>query len=318
MGRDDRPGPNTDPQHPRLHMGLSGPSCRLSAAQHLAGALKVALVDGLVELVADALEDLKPKLDENKSSWELWKEGMVKIIAGTSQVFDDFRTNVLTSFTDGIGDAFANVLVEGESFGEAMKNLWKNIVSMIISRLVSLGAQLLIFGMIQEAVSKTGMHATVSTKAAETYAGAYASVIAALPFPENLIAAPLVASGEAAFMTANALGLGMAAEGGIFRQPQLVLAGEAGPEAIVPLDRMGEFGGGGQTEAVGGEIEERVSLFAPDAYILELNEELHALKELGADAQTNALGHEVVGSARSKIAAFAVEVAVTKLAFDVE
>ena len=48
-------------------------------------------------------------------------------------------------------------------------------------------------------------------------------------------------------MTAQALGLGMAAEGGIFRQPQLVLAGEAGPEAIVPLDRMGEFGGGGQT-----------------------------------------------------------------------
>ncbi len=197
--------------------------------------------------IAAALEDQKSKLDENISSWQEWKDGMADIIAGTSQVFDDFRTNVLTSFTDGIGDAFADVLVDGASFGEALKSLWKSLAKMVISRLVSIGAQLLIFGAIQKMVGKAGMVATVSTKAAETYAGAYASVMTSVPFPKNLWMAPIVATGEAAFMTANALGLGMAAEGGIFRQPQLVLAGEAGPEAIVPLDRLGEFGGGGQT-----------------------------------------------------------------------
>jgi len=37
----------------------------------------------------------------------------------------------------------------------------------------------------------------------------------------------------------------MMADGGIVTGPTLAIIGEAGPEAVVPLDRMGEFGGGG-------------------------------------------------------------------------
>jgi phage-related minor tail protein len=39
------------------------------------------------------------------------------------------------------------------------------------------------------------------------------------------------------------------AEGGVVARPTLALIGEAGPEAVVPLDRAGEFGmnGGGDT-----------------------------------------------------------------------
>ena len=197
--------------------------------------------------IAAALEDQKSKLDKNISSWQEWKDGMADIIAGTSQVFDDFRTNVLTSFTDGIGDAFADVLVDGASFGEALKSLWKSLAKMVISRLVSIGAQLLIFGAIQKMVNKQGAQATISAKAGETFAATFASVMSAVPFPLNVALAPVMAAGQAAVMTAGALGLIQMAEGGIISQPQLVLAGEAGPEAIVPLDRLGEFGGGGQT-----------------------------------------------------------------------
>jgi len=200
------------------------------------------------------LADIKAKADaanetakESISSWQAWKNGMAEIIAGTSQIFDDFRTNVLTSFTDGIGDAFADVLVSGASFGEALKSLWKSLAKMVISRLVSLGAQLLIFGAIQKAVSKAGVATVVSAKAGETFAATFASVMSAVPFPLNVALAPVMAAGQAAIMTAGALGLASFAEGGIISQPQLVLAGEAGPEAIVPLDRLGEFGGGGQT-----------------------------------------------------------------------
>ena len=203
---------------------------------------------------ADMLADIKAKADaanetakESISSWEAWKQGMAAIIAGTSQIFDDFKTNVLTSFTDGIGDAFADVLVSGASFGDTLKSLWKSLAKMVISHLVSLGAQLLIFGAIQKAVGKDGMLSTISTKGAETFAATFASVMAAVPFPFNVALAPVMATAQTAIMTAGAIGIGMAAEGGIFRQPQLVLAGEAGPEAIVPLDRLGEFGGGGQT-----------------------------------------------------------------------
>jgi hypothetical protein len=203
---------------------------------------------------AAILDDIKAKADaanetakESISSWQAWKNGMAEIIKGTSQLFDDFRTNTLTSFTDGIGDAFADVLVSGASFGEQLKSLWKSLAKMVISRLVSIGAQLLIFGAIQRAVNKDGAKATISAKAGETFAATFASVMSAVPFPLNIALAPAMAAGQAAIMTASALGLAEFAEGGIISQPQLVLAGEAGPEAIVPLDRMGEFGGGGQT-----------------------------------------------------------------------
>jgi len=37
----------------------------------------------------------------------------------------------------------------------------------------------------------------------------------------------------------------MLAAGGIVNSPTLAMIGEAGPEAVIPLDRMGDFGGGG-------------------------------------------------------------------------
>jgi hypothetical protein len=41
-------------------------------------------------------------------------------------------------------------------------------------------------------------------------------------------------------------GLGtLMAEGGVVTRATTITAGEAGPEAIIPLDRMGEFGFGG-------------------------------------------------------------------------
>ena len=37
------------------------------------------------------------------------------------------------------------------------------------------------------------------------------------------------------------------ASGGIITAPTLGLVGEAGPEAVIPLDRLGTLGGGGST-----------------------------------------------------------------------
>jgi hypothetical protein len=44
----------------------------------------------------------------------------------------------------------------------------------------------------------------------------------------------------------------MLADGGIVTGPTLALIGEAGPEAVVPLDRMGSMGGGNVTINVQG------------------------------------------------------------------
>ena len=169
---------------------------------------------------------------------------MAKIIAGTSQLLDDFKTNTMTSFTNGIGDAFAAVLVSGASFKDQLKNLWKSLAAAVISQLVAMGAQLIIFSALQKTILTTGAATVVKAKAGETFAATFASVISAVPFPLNIVLAPIVAAAQVAAMIA---GVPAMAEGGIISQPQLVLAGEAGPEAIVPLDRLGEFGGGGQT-----------------------------------------------------------------------
>jgi len=43
------------------------------------------------------------------------------------------------------------------------------------------------------------------------------------------------------------------ADGGIVRGPTLAMIGEAGPEAVVPLDRMGGMGGGVTINVHGGD-----------------------------------------------------------------
>jgi len=43
------------------------------------------------------------------------------------------------------------------------------------------------------------------------------------------------------------------ANGGLVMQPTLALVGEAGPEAVVPLDRMGQMGGNVTINVNGGD-----------------------------------------------------------------
>tara|TARA_R110002020_G_scaffold155607_2_gene336747 strand:+ start:733 stop:3435 length:2703 start_codon:yes stop_codon:yes gene_type:complete len=200
------------------------------------------------ENLTKALADQKPAIEENLSLWEEWGKRMTEIIKGTSDAFKEFGFDVMQQFSDGFGAAVAATLVAGKSFGDAMKDLWKSIASTVISRLISMGVQLLLFSFIEKAVMKSSLMGTVGAKATETFVSAYASVIKAVPFPANVLMAPLVAGAQAAYvMGAGTKGIAALAEGGILTSPQVVLAGEAGPEAVIPLDRLGEFTGGRQT-----------------------------------------------------------------------
>jgi hypothetical protein len=57
----------------------------------------------------------------------------------------------------------------------------------------------------------------------------------------------VVAAGIAAL---SAYAFGAFAEGGIVTQPMMGLVGEAGPEAIIPLSKLGQMNGGGPTTVV--------------------------------------------------------------------
>jgi TP901 family phage tail tape measure protein len=229
-----------------------GAADALDASRERYQQLKAILADVAAQMGAniDVVQKFKDAQEEAATStldvWKEWKAEMVMIFDGTTTMFDELSFDVMKRFSDGVGSAFASTLVEGKSFAQSLQALWKDIAKAIISRLVSIGIQMLIFQKMQKLAGLGTLQGTVSSKAGETYAGAFASVIAAVPFPLNVAMAPKVASANAAIMTAAALGIGMFAQGGIVTAPQIGLVGEAGPEAIIPLDRLGQFGGGGQ------------------------------------------------------------------------
>ena len=224
----------------------------LKQSQERYGQLKAMLADLAtqqgtnIDVVQQFQDAQKEAATSTLDVWKEWKTEMAMIIDGTTTLFDEFQFDVMQRFSDGVGSAFASAIVEGKSFAQSLQELWKDIAKTIIARLVSIGIQMLIFQKMQKAAGLGTLQGTVSGKAGETYAGAFASVMNAVPFPLNVAMAPAVGAAQAAIMTASALGIGMFAQGGIVTAPQIGLVGEAGPEAIIPLDRLGQFGGGGQ------------------------------------------------------------------------
>lgn len=100
--------------------------------------------------------------------------------------------------------------------------------------------------------------------------GLYASIIAGLTAVGEAIMAVLTAIGEAIGLTgfgaplaagilAGVVLIGVAlaaagalkfAKGGVVTGPTLGMIGEAGPEAVIPLDRLGDMGGGGRAVVI--------------------------------------------------------------------
>jgi tape measure domain-containing protein len=70
-----------------------------------------------------------------------------------------------------------------------------------------------------------------------------ASALASVPFPFNVALAAAAGAGASALFSSalGALNIPLLAEGGITQGAGLFVAGEAGPEAIIPLDRLNEF-----------------------------------------------------------------------------
>jgi hypothetical protein len=151
-------------------------------------------------------------------------------------------TNMAVS---GIGDAFARAMVYGESFGEAMDALWKQMAASLISMLIQVALQSLIY----LALTQLGIAAAGATKIGiEIAYGAVAtgaSVMASLPWPANLIAAPFAIAGAIGMLTTAAIagraaGAGVAAipgaaHGALVTGSMLINVGEGGePELIAP------------------------------------------------------------------------------------
>lgn len=130
--------------------------------------------------------------------------------------------NVFTSLADGIGQSVGQAIVFGQNFLESMTQVLKNLAADIISMLVAVIAKIIVL----RALGVVG------------------------PIP----AAALFGGGQGFGEAVGGTGAGKSiggffqnlipfADGGIVNKPTMGLVGEAGPEAIIPLDKMGEMGG---------------------------------------------------------------------------
>jgi hypothetical protein len=141
----------------------------------------------------------------------------------------------------GFGDGVAKMIVEGKSLGQAMKQLGQQMLESMISMLVQWVAKWIISHTVMAAMDKIFQAQGLATaKAAQTLnvgmaagqgaAWQFANVTESVPFPANLVAAPIAA----AETFSSIMGIGALAAGGATEPGRSYLIGEKGPEVWTP------------------------------------------------------------------------------------
>jgi hypothetical protein len=196
--------------------------------------------------IADRMNLVKLAEDQVTNSKFAFYEWAASLQANMADVYQGIQS-LATMATQGIGDAFGRAMVYGESFGDAMDALWKQIAASLISMVIQIALQQLIYYALSLLGFTAAATAKISGEMAYGAVAAAASAYAGCPWPANLLAGP--AAGAAAIATMTALsaagmaagkgaGAGMAAglaTGGLVTGSMLAMVGEGGePELIAP------------------------------------------------------------------------------------
>jgi len=141
-----------------------------------------------------------------KTAWE-------QTLSATEIMVDTWATRVEQAFSNAVGSAMSSIASLATAAGQTLSNVgnsvgnWANNNKTILAGAALAGV-------------------TVATGGADLVVGGIASAGAAL------------ASIGAGFGAAALAGIGAMATGGVVTSPQVKLIGEAGPEAVIPLDRL--------------------------------------------------------------------------------
>lgn len=161
--------------------------------------------------VQAALENVKQRTQESMEQARLMSVAISGQIAG-----------VFGSLAQGIGDAVGQSIVFGQNFLDSMVNVLKSLASSIISMLVEVAAKVLI-------LRALGVVGPIPAAALFGGGGGFAEAVGGSSGGKGI----------GGFFRS----LMPFADGGIVTKPTAALIGEAGPEAVVPLDEMGSMGG---------------------------------------------------------------------------
>ncbi|NQY64910.1 MAG: hypothetical protein HRT38_14505, partial [Alteromonadaceae bacterium] len=103
-----------------------------------------------LELLAQKADATQALADQQLPFWEQMKEH----ISSTSQDFDTMWGNTFNNFAQGIGNATATAVMEGENFGKTMKNIARGAIKEVLSGLVQLGVKKLALFAIEKLINK--------------------------------------------------------------------------------------------------------------------------------------------------------------------
>jgi hypothetical protein len=137
---------------------------------------------------------------------------------------------------ESIGSAFASSYMEimkgNMSLQEGFATAWENIKNIVLQKIEEM-----IAGEIAKALIETKIAAAVaSIKSISAHAG--------IPFPFGLAMGLAAAAAMASEIHKRQSEIPRAQKGAIIKSPTQIIAGEAGPEAIIPLDKMSSVSGG--------------------------------------------------------------------------
>jgi hypothetical protein len=241
------------------------------------------------QIVAQSKEQIRQLTDaqiiqsqqtlQSASAFMQWSSSLQLTIA---DLYDGV-TMLGQNISQGLGNAFAQAIVYGKGFKDAMVEMLKSLGATIISFIVELVAQQLIY----YALSALGLLKTATAAIqAEITRGALAaarSVYETVPFPANMFLAPAMGAAAIASMTLLAgtasaagtglgVGIGAFAEGGLVSGPMLALVGEGGQQELIAprsdYEKLLEGGGRGPLRATinvdGRRLAEAMVQYTPD------------------------------------------------------
>ncbi len=215
-------------------------------AETLDGQLAHVTKEGIQNGISQGIDDVKDFIIEKAKAFgfEIPKSISDAIKENSSTVVDagedlgDAADEAVTSVANDFGDKYSG-LIEGavggffESIGTAIgegKSVFASFTKMVVSFLGDLGKMFIQFGVAQlafvESLKKVSGPAAIALIAAGV----------------ALVAISSALKKSMAGAAEGGLQVPAMAEGGVVLGPTLALIGEAGPEAVVPLDRLGGMG----------------------------------------------------------------------------
>jgi len=211
-----------------------------------------------LDAATEALEAQREELELSKAAWDAFTDSL-KI----ENEFVDIKKQV-DEFNGYWAEAMANGTFNAEEFNYALNVLKQAVMDFAwqIVQTKSIASQ----NAIKVAV-ETGdigfaleMLANLRAMADATfgYVAAGSSTYAVTPYGATPVKTSggyvTDSSGQQFYLAPGTDFSGFMADGGVVSGPTLAVIGEAGPEAVIPLDRLSDFGSGGITVNVAGSV----------------------------------------------------------------